>query len=101
MAARLFAAMFLLYFSTSFGVFLYGDDISMFQVTESIVQRRGLTVSASPFPLSSIGLDGQRYSKYGLGQSLLAVPFYLAGSAVNTVARARETVDTNGVLRTS
>jgi hypothetical protein len=97
----LFVAMFLLYFSTGLGFFVYGDDISMLDVTQSIVQRHSLSVRSVTFPASAIGADGNHYSKYGLGQSLLAIPFYVAGSLVETVFRAREVTGFGGVLRTS
>jgi hypothetical protein len=65
------------------GVFLYGDDILMFQVARSLVEGRGLEVR-SPSDRGHVarsipGVDGRRYSKYGLGLSLVAAPFSTLG----------------------
>src|SRR5947209_14527895 len=55
------------------------DGRSMLQVTGSIVERGDVTVS----PTYGVrGLHGHWYSKYGPGQSLVAVPLYLAGRAL-------------------
>jgi hypothetical protein len=65
------------------GVFLYGDDILMFQVARSLVEGRGLEVSSPSdrghVARSIAGVDGRRYSKYGLGLSLVAAPFSTLG----------------------
>ena len=55
------------------------DGRSMLQVTSSIVERGDVTVSPS---YGVRGLHGHWYSKYGPGQSLAAVPLYLAGRAL-------------------
>jgi hypothetical protein len=55
------------------------DGRSMLQVTSSIVERDDVTVSPS---YGVRGLHGRWYSKYGPGQSLAAVPLYLAGRAL-------------------
>ncbi len=54
----------------------------MFQVTESIVER-GTFAVASPLDdgdnaRSIPGEDGRGYAKYGIGQSLVAIPAYIA-----------------------
>jgi len=56
------------------------DGQSMFQVTRSIVERGDVAVSGPVYGVA--GLHGQYYSKYGPGQSLLAVPLYVAGRAM-------------------
>ena len=65
------------------GVFLYGDDVLMFQVTESLVERGELTVtSTAPARTNAhaiVGADGRRYAKYGIGLSAVAVPFVALG----------------------
>ena len=72
-----------------------GDGETMFQVTRALVRGRvdlppGIlppvdTVLAdstdTQIPYALIGRDGRTYSKYGLGQSLTALPLYLAGAA--------------------
>jgi hypothetical protein len=97
----LFVGMFLLYFSTSLGFFVYGDDISMLDVTRSIVEQHSVTVPDVPFPASAIGADGNHYSKYGIGQSVLAIPFHIVGSLAQSVFTVDEFADADGVLRSS
>jgi 4-amino-4-deoxy-L-arabinose transferase-like glycosyltransferase len=71
----------LLYLSTAKGVLEFGDDGSMLYVTHSIVSHRGVDVPPTA-PGVVQGRDGRYYSKYGLGHSLLAVPFYVAGVGI-------------------
>src|SRR5207253_320132 len=71
----------LLYMASATGVLFYGDDISMFQVTRSLVHGRLDVPSGTP--AANEGVDGKAYSKAGLGQSLLGVPFFLAGAIVH------------------
>lgn len=87
----LFAGVSLAYIAMSRGVFLYGDDILMYQVTEAIVERGSVAVTSpsatetddSGFTAASIpGSDGERYAKYGVGQSLAAIPFYVLADVV-------------------
>jgi 4-amino-4-deoxy-L-arabinose transferase-like glycosyltransferase len=80
-ALTIFVAVSLIYVALSRGVFLYGDDILMFQVTESIVERGTFAVT-SPHDegdnaRSIPGEDGRGYAKYGIGQSLVAIPLYV------------------------
>ena len=84
-ALWLFVSFVFLYLSTSTGVLDFGDDWSMLQVTSSIVDRSQIDVPQTT-PGSVPGADGRYYSKYGLGQSLLAVPFYVAGMRLSTLA---------------
>lgn len=85
----------LIFAATSRGVLLFGDDILMFQVTESLVERQSVSVTsptaaqvvvshpdlASSFNAASIpGVDGRGYAKYGIGLSLVAVPSYVLGA---------------------
>jgi hypothetical protein len=74
-----FAITFLVYLSTTPGVLEFGDDWSMLQVTRSIVDHGDVDVPANT-PGSAATPDGRHYSKYGIGQSLLAVPFYVVGA---------------------
>ncbi len=80
-ALWLFIGIFLVYLSTATGVLDFGDDWSMLYVTRSIVESGGVSVPASA-PGVVHGADGHYYSKYGLGQSLLAIPFYVAGTNI-------------------
>jgi 4-amino-4-deoxy-L-arabinose transferase-like glycosyltransferase len=91
-ALLLFLGVSLLYLSLSRGVFLYGDDVLMYQVTEGIIERGSVAVTsplasepvvaqAPPdvaFTAAAIpGQDGRGYAKYGIGQSLVAIPTYV------------------------
>ncbi|MCO5176919.1 MAG: phospholipid carrier-dependent glycosyltransferase [Thermomicrobiales bacterium] len=82
----------LLYAAVARGVFLFGDDTLMFQVTESMVERRSFavtsptfdavaadpTLDAAGFTASAMpGEDGRGYAKYGIGQSLVAIPAFV------------------------
>lgn len=86
------------------GVFLYGDDILMFEVTASIVRRGDVTVVA-PYNEADIakgtpGHDGTSYAKYGIGQSLVAIPAYLiAWLALDPLVNTPAQVDPFGHLR--
>ena len=97
-AVWLFLCFLFLYLSTAKGVLEYGDDVSMLQVTEAIATR--MAVDVPPLtPGSSVGIDGHRYSKYGLGQSLLGIPFYYVGSLLQSIVPAARVSDDQGFLR--
>ncbi len=75
----LFLFLFFIYLLAFSGILHSSDAVSMFCVTESIVKRGGFSVSPMWWmgpAFRNPGLDGELYSKYGLGQSLLAVPLY-------------------------
>ena len=65
---------------------IMADEGAMFAVTESMVKfgRANIdqTNSVQYIWPATIGPDGSRYAKYGLGQSLAAVPLYAIGLAV-------------------
>lgn len=69
-----------LYAGISRGTFVFGDDILMYQVTEAIWERHEVSVSSPVWrgdvAKSIPGVDGGHYAKYGIGQSLVALPFY-------------------------
>ena len=74
------------YAATTRGTFVYGDDLLMYQVTQSIVERGEVSV-ASAAPRGDVahsipGEDGRRYAKYAPGLSFVAIPFYAAGAAL-------------------
>lgn len=92
------------YAGTSRGIFVFGDDILMYQVTEAIWERGEVAV-ASVAPRKDIaharrGLDGKRFAKYGLGPSLVALPFFGASHRLFDRFELPETVDAFGNLRT-
>ncbi len=59
------------------------DGQSMFGVTRSIVEHWDVTVHDAVIGVP--GLGGRYYSKFGPGQSLLAIPLYLIGRALEAV----------------
>ena len=81
--AWIFAAMFALTVVVGRGHFLGTDEIGVYQQTRSLWERGDLAVGAinNTFP----GRDGRRYSQYGVGQSLLALPLYAAGKLAERV----------------
>jgi hypothetical protein len=91
-ACWLFACFMLLYIGTAVGILRYGDDISMMHVTARMLNRGDFEVGAGT-PGSNPGPDGRYYSKFGIGQSLLALPFYRVGQALEAVWPTRSTVD--------
>ena len=72
-----------------------GDGETMFQVTRALLRGRvdlppdallpvKMVLAESTdtvIPYTLVGRDGRTYSKYGLGQSLVALPLYLTGLA--------------------
>jgi len=59
------------------------DGQSMFGVTRSVVEHWDVTVHDAVIGVP--GLGGRYYSKFGPGQSLLAIPLYLVGRALEAV----------------
>jgi len=104
-AALLALAFAAFYAATTRGQFVFGDDILVFQVTESILDGDGLAVTSpaerGDVARAVVGRDGRGYSKYGLGLSLAALPFDLAGRAAERAgADLPRTLDAEGNSRT-
>jgi len=59
------------------------DGLTMFYVTQSLVENGDIAV---PDGNTVVGTDGRRYSRYGVGMSIAAIPFYLAGKLAAAVA---------------
>jgi hypothetical protein len=92
------------YAGTSRGVFVFGDDILMYQVTAAIWERGEVAV-ASVAPRKDVahasrGVGSRRFAKYGLAPSLVALPFYGASHRLFDRLELPETADTFGNLRT-
>ena len=104
-AALLFLTATAFYVAIARGTFVFGDDVLEFQVTEAIFERGQVSVTA-PADVDSptraiLGADGARYSKYGLGLPLVALPLYAAGHGLEHLgATLPETPDAAGNLRT-
>jgi 4-amino-4-deoxy-L-arabinose transferase-like glycosyltransferase len=76
-AIYLFTFVFCIYFLSISNTFDIEQHGQRFQVAKSIVEKGDLSVPEST--ISIRGLDGRSYSLYGLGWSILAVPFYMGG----------------------
>ncbi len=92
------------YAGTSRGVFVFGDDILMYQVTAAIWEGGEVAV-ASVAPRKDVahasrGVGGRRFAKYGLGPSLVALPFYGTSHRLFDRMELPETADSFGNLRT-
>ena len=83
LAFNLFVFFISVYLFTASGFNFFQTDASRarYEVTKSIVERGDLSI---PEGLGFKGVDGRDYSWYGLGQSLLMVPFYIIGKAIGT-----------------
>lgn len=70
------------------GSVMESDGQSMVQVTRSLVERGDVTVSAPRYGelIGVHGLGGRLYSKYGPGQSIAAIPLWLVGRALASLA---------------
>ena len=90
----------LLYGATAKGMLQYLDDICMLRVTESIVENGSFAVPPST-PGTRPGVDGRLYSQFGVGQSLLAVPFYVAGRELEKIFPTPKLVGSDGLVRAS
>ncbi len=104
-AALLFLTATAFYVAIARGTLVFGDDVLQFQVTEAIFERGEVRVTA-PADTDSpvrpvVGVDGGRYSKYGLGLPLAALPFYALGRGLERAGvELPETRDGDGNLRT-
>lgn len=81
LALSLFAVVFAAYILVyTRSLDLAADEGHMFAVTQSLVKYGEFNVDHADnlqyIPAASLGPDGHRYAKYGLGQSLLAAPLY-------------------------
>jgi len=78
----LFAGLYLL---TLRGTHESVDDIPRYNLTIALLTKGTIEVPPS-LMASPTSVDGRVYSKYGIGMSLLMVPFYAAGRAIEHVA---------------
>ena len=91
--AVFFFFFYLLFYDGHFGGI---DEVHVYETTRSIVEKRDLSVPA--ILNSRQGRGGLYYSKYPVGQSALAVPFYLAGKLARRVLPARLSQALAGIL---
>jgi 4-amino-4-deoxy-L-arabinose transferase-like glycosyltransferase len=74
----------LTYWLSSSDTIIYDTD-ARYEVTKSIVERADLSI---PDDFGIRGADGRVYSWFGLGGSVLAIPFYIMGKYIGTPAIA-------------
>jgi hypothetical protein len=70
-----------LYTALTRGHFYASDEVQVFQQTRSLWEQGDLSVA--PNINTARGRGGQYFAQYGVGQSVLALPFYLAGKTVH------------------
>ena len=87
----------LIYFGTAKGILEEVDDVAMLRVTESIVRSASFAV-APDTPGASEGRDGRFYPRYGLGLSLLGIPFYVVGAALPSDVTTHDVYDPHGFV---
>ena len=93
----MFVAFALIYLGTAKGILEEVDDVAMLRVTESIVRSASFAV-APDTPGASEGRDGRFYPRYGLGQSLLGIPFYVVGAALPADVKTQNVYDPHGFV---
>jgi FtsH-binding integral membrane protein len=96
-AVRLFVAFVLVYLGTAKGILEEVDDFAMLRLTQAIVDNHSFAVPEDT-PGASQGLGGQYFTRYGLGQSLIGIPFYLVGSALQIDVPTHDVFDPHGFV---
>src|SRR5213595_1431475 len=84
-----FASALALYTLTAGGSLTSSDSVTTFALTANLVDRHSISLEGAAGHLdAATGADGRPYSRYGIGQSLYNIPFYLAGkAAVRAIGR--------------
>jgi hypothetical protein len=79
----LFTFFFLIFCFTSGGRIASSDETAFFLETQSIVEHFTLAIPDSIINNGAYGPDGNYYFSVGLTYSILGIPFYLLGKAIN------------------
>lgn len=86
-AILVFLVSLLAYLLTASGHLYSPDEEVMFRMTDSLVVDHDLAIAPLPMNFATrTGIDGKEYAQYGVGQPVLAIPFYLAGRALSPMA---------------
>lgn len=80
---RVFVFFLMAFLSISSGIIASSDGVTIFNVTQALIEDGGIAVTGDNV---AEGVDGRRYSRYGIGLSLAAVPLYLLGKAAAAFA---------------
>lgn len=83
-AFYIFIFFLIFYFISSSGHFYASDEEVMYFLTKSLATRGSIAIEEERWAgiSSAIGREGKVYSISGIGQSLSAIPFYLAGTGI-------------------
>jgi hypothetical protein len=74
------------YLSTAPGHFKNAEGAVSYETTQNLVEHQSLHVTHFKGADTPLGKDGKPYAASGLGQSIAAVPLYLAGKAEHALA---------------
>ena len=78
--------LFLVIFLATMGGHLYSpDEEILFRTTQSLAERGRFSIEPLQGFATKKGVDGREYSQYGIGQPLLAVPFYYFGKILYAI----------------
>ena len=81
----LFSFFLIAFLSVSSGLIASSDGVTVFNVTQALVERGEIAVKGDNV---AEGVGGRLYSRYGIGLSLAAIPFYLLGKAMTLFSPA-------------
>ena len=70
------------YLLTAGGHVYSGDGHSIYQTTRALVERGELSLDGEAYVYGATGPDGEFYSKFGIGQSIVAAPLYMVARQV-------------------
>ena len=79
----LFAGFLAFYTVLTRGHFYLSDEVEVFQQAQALWERGDLAVA--PNINTTLGRGGKYYAQYGIGQTVMAIPFYAAGKAVHRI----------------
>ncbi len=80
--STIFFAVLMAYLATAGGHLYSPDEEILFRVTQSLYEERDLSIRALGGFATRRGTDGKEYAQYGIGQAILALPFYAVGKAI-------------------
>lgn len=81
----LFVFFLMVFLSVSSGIIASSDGVTIFNVTQAMVERGEISVSGENV---AVGVGGKDYSRYGIALSVVAIPFYLLGKLIVTFVPA-------------
>ncbi len=76
---RIFFFFLVIYLATMGGHLYSPDEEILFRTTQSLAERASLAIEPLEGFATKRGPDGREYAQYGIGQPLLAIPFYYFG----------------------